>query len=233
MSKKSVEDFFDNMSDEQAKELETTSSSASVEGSSGDYSYVEVPGSYVMQAKSFAYVDKKTGELIVFPRVENTAKGAVQLIVNLEVVDNGTAAVKPQASKIAYITLAPKPGGDASKMTNIMKYMKPQLAALSGQSDFSINKEFVLGVCNAEYESADGKIKMTKDHGLKEKVYVTMENSEWNNKISLKISYIRPFKDGDVSMSDSVAPESNSNFAETKADDFLAPTPTTEIEEDF
>lgn len=241
MSKESVMEFFDNMSDEESKELKQTSKSASVEGgNNGEYSNVDIPGNYVMQAKSFAFIDKTTKEVVCFPRVENTAKGAIQLIVNLEVVDAGTEVVKPGATIYAYITLAPKPGGDAKKLANIMKYMKPQLAALSGQEDFSINKDWVLDVCNAEYEEKDGKVVLVKDHKLKSKVYVSIENSEWNNKISRKVSGIRPFKSGDVSVSDDVAAQPSTNFAGTtsapsgSSDDFLAPTPTTNtIEDDF
>ena len=233
---KELDSFFEGMSEDEQGQLADASGNASSTGNSDKSEKVIAPGRYVMEMNSFGWVDRDTGELIYFPRLETSAKGALQLISNLEVCDEGTVVVPKGSHQYSYITISPKPGGDSKKLENVMKYMKPQICALSGVEDFKLTKDWIFDVCTADFAVEGDKVVLKRDHKMKNKVYVTIENSEWNGKISLKISNIRAFKPGDKSISDAGIEQANTNFASgTSTSEATSPatSASSEIVEDF
>lgn len=173
------------------------------------------PGKYIMQVLSFAWKDKNSGEMKVVPSFYITRKNSLQLRIALEVTDGGTKEVPAGSTIFHNVTISPAQNADDAKIETIMRFTKPILQALTGVQNIEFTKDWLSEYCSAEYKEVAGQYKMSKDHKMKKKVYVIVDDEkDANSRIVPRVKYINKLKPGDANItfvSDELPAEFNDN----------------------
>ena len=164
------------------------------------FTSVNVAGTYLMKVRSFV-MNRKDLDPKPFPglQISETAKtkGALQLNMNLEVID-GTEAVPKGATIFYTLTLAQGPGATKEKIENTAKYMKPIVCALTGLEKFNFSPDFVTENLTIDYEGS----KVTRQHKMTKDVMVVVEEYvDGKGSNAFRVKSIRAAKAGDKSMS--------------------------------
>ena len=184
------------------------------------------PGKYVMRTESMAWKDKKTGELIVFPRIEKTSKNSFALVTRLSVVD-GTPEVSIGSSTIVRIVIMPAKGAKQQEdYDKVMKMAKPRLVALTGVKAIPMESQWMLDNLTVDAEEKDGKIVITRDHKMKQDVYVSFKPNAYQTSTGevrdgVSIESFMPAKPGDKSVTYKIegvgsAPVNKSGFGSSE-----------------
>jgi len=157
-------------------------------------------GTYLMEVRTFAFPDKNTDQMRTSPEIRlSEHKKSLQLSINLSVVD-GTPQVPKGASEFVNITLSPAKGADRQKIEKTMRMMKPQIVALTGETQIQITTEWIENYLMPKFkEKEGGGYEIVKDHKMKNKVMVTFEDDEYNGKPTLNMVSLRKAEEGDKS----------------------------------
>lgn len=210
-----VSDFFDNQSAEEKQQAQSSYNKQDDEGGSFENTPV-LPGKYVMEASSFAW--EKDGKFNSRPMLNINSKGSLMATVSLKVTE-GTAEVKKGSSVTAFISLVPKKGSTDEKVNSTMRMMKPQLIALTGQKEITIAQGWFEEFLTAEFEKQpNGKFKVIRDHKMKEKVYVEVnERLDEKDEVQSSVKYINKWNPGDKSYTLPPDPKAASESVKTAA----------------
>lgn len=192
--------FFSDMSKDNQEKIQK-----SMNKTQGDRKDV-LPGKYVMEITAFAWKDKKNNdEKKQVPDFMVTKRNALQLKMVLRVADEGTEVV-PEGSTIFHnVTIAPAQGSDPSKIDTIMRFTKPILTALTGESKIDFTEKWLYEYCCVDFEEdANGSFQLKKDHKMKNRVYVTVDEQTLDSgQIMPSVKFINSVKPGDKSMTNS------------------------------
>jgi len=212
-----VRDFYNKQSEEQRKKAQKIVDATSSE--QVQINKLTVSGRYLMEVPTFAFIDKQTKEMRHSPEVICSAKTkSLILVINLRVVD-GTPAVPAGSSIFANITISPAAGATEDKLRKTISLMKPRISALTGTDNISLEPEWIEEYLVPTFESKDGKFKLIKDHKMKKRVMVTVEDSIYKEKEVLNVTSIVKAVEGDKSVSNSAQKVTHSNVAAPPSDD--------------
>lgn len=212
MPEESLGSFFSEMSKENQDRVQN-----SINRTQGGARKVVLPGKYVMEVSAFAWKDKKSGEIKKVPDFNITRRKALQLKIVLAVADEGTEAVPKGSSLFHNINISPAQDSDDSKIDTIMRFTKPILMALTGSKNISFTQEWLHEFCTADFEEDEnGNFKITRDHKMKGKVFVTVDDEQTpNGQIVPRAKYINPLRPGDKSETDSAIKSAGLPFEES------------------
>ena len=206
MSENELENFFNSQSEEEQKALQESIDSASSEGKIKGVK-LKASGSFLMEVPTYAFKDKKTGEMITKPGYKRSeTKGVMSLSLPL-VVSDGCEGAPKGASLITNIVISPAPGANKETRDKFMSMMKPKIVALTGEESISMTAKWFDEWIFPEYEEKDGKFNLIKDHKMKNKVMVITELVEWEKEIVPSVKAIIKAKDGNHSVVEEVAKE--------------------------
>lgn len=207
-------EFFDQQTEEQKVAQQQSVNSASSE--SQQRINLSVSGRYLMEVPTFAWRDKQTRQMMTSPSFKMSSKKSLMLVVSLRVVD-GTPQVPKGASIMTNIILCPAAGASQETIDNTMRMMKPRLSALLGHDNISITSKWFEENLVPVYEDDGENFKLVRDHQMKKKVMVVVEDDVYENRPVLKVTSIAPAQEGDKSVSNQAADQSQSGFASDEA----------------
>ena len=204
-----IRDFLDNQTDDEKEKIQKALDHASSE--QAIIKKLEVSGTYLMEVATFAFNDKTTKEMRCSPEIIFSPKSkALILLINLRVVD-GTSTVPAGSSIFSNIVISPASGASQEKIDNTMSMMKPKIAALTGISDIKFEATWLEENLQPVFKKTGKKFELVKDHKMKQRVMVTVEDDIYLEREVLKVTSIVKAKEGDKSISNTVKPESTSN----------------------
>ena len=196
-----LQDFFNNQSEEEQKKRQDAVNKASSEGGSIP---LKVSGTYLMEVGTYAFPDKETKKMRTSPELKvSEKKGSLMLVISLRVADE-VPGVPKGASILTNIVLSPATGANQETLDNTMRLMKPRIAALTGQKSISVTSEWIEEWLIPKFEEKDGSYTMVKDHKMKEKVMVVVEDDIYNDKPVLSVKQIMKAQPGDKSVPNEV-----------------------------
>ena len=197
-----MSDFLAKQNEVLRKKAQENMNSASNE--LNDIGPIEYPGRYLCEVASFAYRDKKKNNAIrVFPELYIANSGSLNLNINLRVID-GTPRVPKGSTIYKNITIMPgrKDNKDPTDETfkKIAKFAKPSLVALTGSDKINITDEWAESLLPKYEETSSGKFKLIKDHGMKNKVMILVDQQLGSDQIiRLVVKNIEKAQPGDKS----------------------------------
>lgn len=219
-----LQDFFNNQSEDEQRERQASVDQASSESGSLP---LKVSGSYLMEVATFAFTDKKSKKMRTSPELKvSETKGSLMLVLSLRVVD-GAPGVPKGSSIITNIVLSPAKGANKETLDNTMRLMKPRVAALTGQKSISVTSDWIEEWLLPKFEDKNGKYTMIKDHKMKEKVMVIVDDDIYLEKPVLAVKQIMKAQPGDKSVPNTIVKEE-----ETKQD-MKAPSESEFSDEDI
>jgi len=193
--------FFDGQTEEEAKARQDAANKASTEAGS---LALKVSGQYLMEVGTFAYPDKKDEKkkkMLTSPMLKlSETTNSLMLVISLKVVD-GTPQAPKGSSIMTNIVLSPAKGAGPDTLEKTMKFMKPKISALTGEENITIDAKWIEEWLIPKFEDKDGKYELIKDHKMKKKVMVVIEDDFYNNKPTLKVTQIRKATAGEKSVS--------------------------------
>jgi len=194
-----IRDHFDSLTEEDRKEIRTTTDQASSEGTPQK---IEVPGRYRVKARSFAWRNKDTKEMDMFPKLTIAKKTkALMLQLSLAVVD-GTDLVSAGSTVFHNIVLTPAKGATKEKVGNTVRLMKPQLVALTGLDSIDVgNIGWVEDHLVTEYKEVDDKFELVKEHKMNQEVMAVIDETLYEGKSQYQIKSLSKAMPGDKSVS--------------------------------
>jgi len=196
MSNDVLQDFFNNQSEEDQKSRQSAIDSASSEGGPLP---LKVSGSFLMEVGTAAFKDKKTKTMRTSPELKvSETKGSLMLLLSLRVAD-GAPGVPKGSSILTNVVLSPAKGANKETLDNTMRLMKPRIVALTGEEKISITPDWIDEWLLPKFVEEGGQYKMIKDHKMKKKVMVIVEDDVYNDKPVLSVKSIMKAKDGDKS----------------------------------
>lgn len=189
-----------------------------------------ISGTYVMEVSTICFKNKKqNNKLIISPVLADSAKGGVNLVASMKVID-GTKQVPAGSYTTINIPVWPAPNASKEEAEKLFRLSKPRLCALLGVDNFKLTTDTLLEKFTADWkENEDGSFKLVKDHALKGKVVCIFEDSVYQNKATLNLVSLRKFKEGDESISNEVQETSGFGSSEQVADS----APSTDEAPDF
>lgn len=187
---------------------------------------LKIPGRYLAEVATFAFEDKVTKKMRKSPEfvIADRTK-ALMLTLNFNVVD-GTDVVPAGASIFSNITVSPAKGASQSKFDNTINMMKPRIAALTGEEDVQWDEDWLEEWLVPTFiEEGPKKYKLVKDHKMKKKVIIVVEEQVYEGKPRCSVSAILKAKEGEKSVSDVPAKvEGSSPNVATPASNVAAPS---------
>jgi len=212
--------FFDGQTEEDAKARQDAANKASTEAGSLP---LKISGQYLMEVGTFAYPDKKSPgkEMLTSPALKLSEKKSLMLVLSLRVSD-GTPQVAKGSSIITNIVLSPAKGASNDTLDKTMKFMKPKIAALTGEENITVDAKWIEEWLIPTFKDNNGTYELIKDHKMKKKVMVVIEDDFYNNNPTLKVSQIRKANAGEKSVSNTESPvsdDSGQNIDRTVVDE--------------
>jgi len=205
MGNEALSSFFSQQSEEDMKARQQSVDNASAVG--GDVVYLEDTGRFLMEVATFAYKDKNTKEMKTSPELYISERtNSLILKINLRVAD-GVGRVPAGASLFTNIVISPAQGASAETIRNTARMMKPRIAALTGEEKISVDPAWLEEWLVPTYDEKDGQYVLVKDHKMKQKVMVLVEEDEYNNRIQYSVAAISKAKEGDKSILDETPSE--------------------------
>ena len=196
-----LDDFFDGQTEEEAKSRQEAANKASTD--TGPLP-LKISGHYLMEVGTFAYPDKKDKEkkkILTRPMLKlSESTNSLMLVISLKVVD-GTPQVPKGSSIMTNVVLSPAKGAGPETLEKTMRFMKPKIAALTGEDNITVDAEWIEEWLVPTFENKDGNYELIKDHKMKKKVMVVVEDDFYNNKPTLKVTQIRKASAGEKSVS--------------------------------
>jgi len=187
--------LFDSVSDDDMNATASAIRVASDTESTGSR-MIKWSGQFVMKASTAVY--KKDDEIKVFPAVVKAQTGTIMLSLKLEVADEGDTLTKRGDSIYSNITLI-MPNADEEKRKKIANITKPRLLAMTG-TEVNFSKEWIRDNLTVDF---DEKLKVTRDHKLKNLVLVTVQVKMDNEgKDKAEVTSIRPVNEMSETITD-------------------------------
>lgn len=211
---KAARKFFDSQSEEQKRAQQKSVDDASSEPQ--QRINLALSGKYLMEVPTFAWRDKNENKCTSPGLRVSERKKSLMLVISLKVADGVEYAPKG-ASTMTNIVISPAAGANQETIDNTMRLMKPRLAALLGHDNISITPEWIEQNLIPEFKEENNQFVLVRDHKLKQKVMVTVEDDVYENKPTLKVVQIVPAQPGDKSMPNVPTDQSQSGFAADEA----------------
>ena len=204
MSDNVLQNFFNDQSEEDQKARQESVNKASSESGSLP---LKVSGTFLMEVGTYAFSDKKTKEMRTSPELKvSDTKGSLMLLISLRVAD--VAPGVPKGSSIlTNVVLSPAKGANVETLDNTMKLMKPRIIALTGSEKISVTAEWIDEWLLPKFVEENGKYKLIKDHKMKKKVMVVIEDDVYNDKPTLSVKAIIKSQPGDKSVPNVIVKE--------------------------
>lgn len=169
-----------------------------------------------MEVPTFAWRDKNENKCTSPTLRVSERKKSLMLVISLKVADS-TPPVLKGSSIMTNIVISPAAGANQETIDNTMRLMKPRLSALLGHDNISITPEWIDQNLIPEFKEENNQFVLVRDHKLKQKVMVTVEDDVYENKPVLKVAQIVPAQPGDKSMPNVPPDQSQSGFAKDEA----------------